>query len=213
MMLFHLIRKDFLIVKKYVLIMVMAAIAIPPFMLWRAPEYAGIFGFTFSIIFSVFMLLQYVSLKEYQFPKAATLLCSTPFSRKMMVLSKYIICIAMYITCCIVFGIETLFISGLGVFNVKLCMLMFLVVSAFIGIYLPVQYKLGYEKTKFAFVVVIMASPFIFPQLLKLESLNLDFFQKVSPFVIYGSIITISLIVLTVSALLSIKIYDDEDLT
>lgn len=40
-MLFHLVKKDFLIVKKYVLIMLVAAIAIPPIMLWRAPEYGG----------------------------------------------------------------------------------------------------------------------------------------------------------------------------
>lgn len=212
MMLFHLIRKDILIVKKYVLIMVIAAIAIPPFMLWQAPEYTGILGFILSIIFSVFMLLQYVSLKEYQFPKAATLLCSTPFSRNMMVISKYIFCIAMYITCCVIFGIETLLIPGLGTFDVKLCMLMFLIVSVFIAIYLPVQYKLGYEKTKFAFAVVIMASPFIFPQLLKMENINLDAFSKTSPFVVYGSIVVLSLVVLTVSMLLSIKIYDDEDL-
>lgn len=212
MMLFHLIRKDILIVKKYVLIMLVTAIAIPPFMLWRAPEYTGILGFILSIIFSVFMLLQYVSLKEYQFPKAATLLCSTPFSRKMMVLSKYIFCIAMYITCCLIFGIETLFIPGLGSFNTKLCVLMFLVVSVFIGIYLPVQYKFGYEKTKFAFVVVIMASPFIFPQLLKMDNLNLDVFSKTSPFVVYGSIVAFGFLVLVVSALLSVKIYYDEDL-
>lgn len=212
MMLFHLIRKDIIIVKKYVLIMVIAAIAIPPFMLWRAPEYTGILGFILSIMFSVFMLLQYVSLKEYQFPKAATLLCATPFSRKMMVLSKYIFCIAMYMTCCIIFGIETLFIPGLGTFDVKICMLMFLVVSVFISIYLPVQYKFGYEKTKFSFVVVIMASPFIFPQLLKMENINIDFLSKTSSFAIYGSIVAFSLVVLTVSILLSIKIYYDEDL-
>ena len=118
----------------------------------------------------------------------------------------------MYITCCIIFGIETLFISGLGTFDVKLCMLMFLVVSVFIGIYLPVQYKLGYEKTKFVFVVVIMASPFIFPQLLKMENINLDVFSKTSPLVIYGSIVAFSLVVLIASILLSIKIYEDEDL-
>lgn len=212
MMLFHLIRKDIIIVKKYVLIMVIAAIAIPPFMLWRAPEYTGVLGFILSIMFSVFMLLQYVSLKEYQFPKAATLLCSTPFSREMMVLSKYIFCIAMYMICCIIFGIETLFIPGLGTFDVKICMLMFLVVSVSISIYLPVQYKFGYEKTKFTFVVVIMASPFIFPQLLKMENINIDFLSKTSSFAIYGSIIVFSLVVLTVSIILSIKIYNDQDL-
>ena len=89
-MLFHLVKKEFLIVKKYVLIMLIAAILIPPVMRWRTPEFAGTFGFILSVIFSIFMLLQYVSLKEYQFPKAATLLCATPFSKSMMVLSKYI---------------------------------------------------------------------------------------------------------------------------
>lgn len=212
MMLFHLIRKDILIVKKYVLIMIIAAVAIPPFMLWRAPEYTGILGFILSVIFSVFMLLQYVSLKEYQFPKAAALLSSTPFSRKMMVLSKYIFCIAMYMTCCLIFGMETLLIPGLGSFDVKLCILMFLVVSVFIGIYLPVQYKFGYEKTRFIYVVVIMASPVIFPYLLKMDSLNLDVFSKTSPFIIYGSIVAFGFIVLMISALLSVKIYYDEDL-
>ena len=78
-MLLHLVKKDFLIVKKYVLIMLVAAIAIPPVMLWRAPEYGGVMGFILSVIFAVFMLLQYVSLKEYQCPKASALLCAAHF--------------------------------------------------------------------------------------------------------------------------------------
>ena len=42
-MLFHLIKKDFLIVKKYVLIVLVASILIPPVMRWRTPEFAGPF--------------------------------------------------------------------------------------------------------------------------------------------------------------------------
>ncbi len=57
-MLLHLVKKDFLIVKKYVLIMLVAAIAIPPVMLWRAPEYGGVMGFILSVIFAVFMLFR-----------------------------------------------------------------------------------------------------------------------------------------------------------
>ena len=109
-MVLSLLKKDFLIVKKYVLIMFFFIILIPPVMRWRTPEFTGILGFILSVIFSVFMLLQYVSLKEYQFPKAATLLCATPFSRKAMVLSKYIFCMAIYVICCIVYEVETLLI-------------------------------------------------------------------------------------------------------
>jgi ABC-2 type transport system permease protein len=212
MMLLNLIKKDILIVKKYVLIMLVAAVLIPPFMLWRAPEYTGVLGFMLSVIFCVFMLLQYVSLKEYQFPKAATLLCATPFSRKMIVLSKYIFCISIYVACCIIYAIETLVVPGLGTVDVTLFLLMFLVTSVFIGIYLPVQYKLGYEKTKFAFVVVIMASPFILPTLMKMENVNLNFLSMFSPLIVYTSVLLFSLIFLIVSVILSIKIYSGADL-
>ena len=75
MMLFALLKKDFLIVKKYVLIMLVVIVLIPPVMRWRTPEFTGVFGFILSVIFGVFMLLQYVSLKEYQFPVKSRLLC------------------------------------------------------------------------------------------------------------------------------------------
>lgn len=211
-MLFSLIKKDFLIVKKYVLIMLVVIAVIPPFMRWRTPEFTGVFGFILSVIFAVFMLLQYVSLKEYQFPKAATLLCATPFPRKMIVLSKYIFCMVIYVICCFVFEIETLLIPELGTSDIKLFTLMFLVISAFVGVYLPIQYKLGYEKTKFAFAVIIVASPFILPLLMRMESLNLDFLFVFSPFLVYGGIVLIGFAILIVSGFLSMRIYDKADL-
>lgn len=212
MMLFHLIKKDILIVKKYVLLMLLAAMVIPPFMLWQAPEYGGALGFILAVIFAVFMLLQYVSLKEYQFPKAASLLCAAPYSRKMLVLSKYVFCMAMYVICCLIFGIETLVIPELGTLDPTLFIFMFFVTSVFISAYLPVQYKLGYEKTKFAFVVVIMLSPFVFPYLLKMEKINLEFLSMVSPFLLCGGIVLLGFAALAISAFLSMAFYDKADL-
>ena len=207
MMLFALLKKDFLIVKKYVLIMLVVIALIPPVMRWRTPEFTGVFGFILSVIFGVFILLQYVSLKEYQFPKAVTLLCATPFSRKAIVSSKYIFCMAIYAICCIVFELETLFMPELGTSDIKLFAFMFLIVSVFIGIYLPIQYK-----TKFAFGVIIMASPFILPLLMRAGSLNLNFLSMFSPYLVYGGIVLIGFAILAISASLSIKIYDKADL-
>ena len=212
MMLFALLKKDFLIVKKYVLIMLLFIFLIPPFMRWRTPEFTGVLGFVLSVIFAVFMLLQYVSLKEYQSPKAATLLCATPFTRKEMVLSKYIFCMAIYAICCIAYEIETLVIPGLGTADITMFALMFLVTALFIGVYLPVQYKLGYEKTKFAFVVVIMASPIILPLLMRMDGLNLGFLSMLSPYLICGGIVLIGFVFLAISASLSVKIYTKADL-
>lgn len=211
-MLFSLVKKDILIVKKYVLIMLIVAIAIPPVMLWRAPEYGGTMGFILSVIFSVFMLLQYVSLKEYQCPKAATLLCATPFPRKLMVLSKYIFCMLVYLICCLIFGIETILIPQLGSFHMETLTLMFLITALFIGLYLPAQYKLGYEKTKFAFFILIMASPIVLAMIMKMGNIDLDALFRARPIIVYGGMILAGIITLIISAYLSVKIYSKTDL-
>lgn len=121
-------------------------------------------------------------------------------------------CMAIYAICCIVFELETLFMPGLGTSDIKLFAFMFLIVSVFIGIYLPIQYKFGYEKTKFAFGVIIMASPFILPLLMRAGNLNLNFLSMFSPYLVYGGIVLIGFAVLAISASLSIKIYDKADL-
>ena len=131
----------------------------------------------------------------------------------MIVLSKYIFCIAIYVACCIIYAIETLVVPGLGTIDVTLFLLMLLVTSVFIGIYLPVQYKLGYEKTKFVFAVVVMASPFILPQLMKMENVNSKFLSMLSPLIVYTSVFLFSLIFLIVSVILSMKFYSETDLT
>lgn len=126
--------------------------------------------------------------------------------------SKYIFCMAICAICCIVFELETLFMPGLGTSDIKLFAFMFLIVSVFIGIYLPIQYKFGYEKTKFAFGMIIMASPFILPLFMRAGSLNLNFLSIFSPYLVYGGIVLIGFAILAISASLSIKIYDKADL-
>lgn len=212
MMLFALVKKDFLLIKKYVPAMFFLVIFLPPFMRWTASEFAGAFGFIISILFSSTMLLHSVSLKEYQFPKAATLLCATPFSRKMVVLSRYIFCMAVFGTCCIILVIVDLIVPKLGTADIKLFVLMFLVIAVYTGVYLPIQFKLGFEKAKFAFAAIYGFSPLILLQLLRMEIFNLNLLSALSPYLIYGGAVLIGFVVFAISALLSIKIYDKADL-
>lgn len=215
-MLIHLVRKDFLIVKKYVLLMLAVCVFIPPFMMWRIDDatYVGSMSFILAAIFSVFMLLQYVSLKENQYAKASTLLCATPYPRKLLVLSKYVFCLLIYGACCLIFWAETLLFPVLGGFHIELSAVMFLVVALFLGIYLPVQYKLGYETTKFSFFIIIMASPFIVPQLLKMQGgANWYPLIALSPGILSAGAILIGVIVLAVSAGISVKVYCKADLS
>lgn len=207
-MLFHLVKKDFLIVKKYVLLMLVVSILIPPLMLWRVPQYAGTLGFVLAEIFAVCMLLQYVSLKEFQYQHAAMLLNAAPYSRTQMVLSKYVFCLVIFAVCAVVFFIETLLFSQLGSLNGMMAAGTLLVLACFVGIYLPVQYRFGYEKTKFAFVVIIMASPFILPALLKMDRLAVPVsLAQVSTTLLASCMAILALCILVVSAFASVRFY------
>lgn len=81
MMLFALLKKDFLIVKKYVLIMLVVIALIPPVMRWRTPEFTGVFGFILSVIFGIFILLQYCIPKRVSISKSCDItMCHTIFT-------------------------------------------------------------------------------------------------------------------------------------
>lgn len=210
-MLLQLVKKDFLIVKKYVLLMVAVCILFPVFLLWRMPEFAGIFGFVLVTVFSILILLQYVSLKETQYPKASTLLCALPFSRKNIVLSRYIFCIVIYFACCLIFGIEALLFPTLQNVGCRVPIVLFLLVSLCLSIYLPIQYKVGYEKTKLFFSVLIMATPVGIAQLMK-KGINLDFLSNIPPALLLLGSLIISALLLIMSSILSIKIYSKTEL-
>lgn len=213
MMLFQLVKKDFMLVKKYVLIMAAVSIIIPVLLLWRFPDYAAIMGFVLITIVSVFMLLQYVFLKEIQSPKASAFLCALPYSRTDIVLSNYIFGLIIFLGCCMIFGIETLVFPQLGTFGFTMPVMLFLVISLILSIYLPMQYKLGYEKTKFLFVIIIMASSFgpsLFAK--KVSGLDLSFLDMLNPSIVLGGVISFSIIVLAVSAIISMHIYNKADL-
>lgn len=213
-MLFSLVKKDFLIVKKYVGIMLLASFLIPPVMLWRTPEAAGAMGFILAVIFSIFMLTQYVSLKEYQYPKATTLLCALPYPRKMIVLSKYCFCLIIYAACCLIFGIDTLIFPGLGIFDIRMAAIIFLVITVLLSFYFPALYKLGYEKAKFLFVIVIMASPILSAFLFKPENaVRFEFLNTLSTTKILITGIIVSLAAFSISAILSVRFFEKRDLT
>lgn len=212
MKIYHLVLKDFMLVKKYLLFVLAICIGFPIFLLGRIPDFAGILGFVLTTVYSVFMLLQYVSLKESQNPKASTLLCALPYPRKMLVLAKYCFCMVIFFVCCLIFYIETLFVPGLGTLNPELPVMMFLALSMFLSIYLPIQYKLGYEKTKFFFFIIIMATPFIFPQLLgRGTELNLGI-RALPALVLCAGAVLAGFVMYVISALISIRIYNKTDL-
>ena len=81
------------------------------------------------------------------------------------------------------------------------------------GIYFPIQFKLGYERTKMFFVVVIMASPIGFAQFLKItENLNIEFLSNITQALLLIGSFIISAVILIISSIISTKIYSRAEL-
>lgn len=211
-MLIHLVKKDVLIAKKYIFLVLCIVIGIPLFVSWRSPQFSQTLGFTLAVIFSEFMLCQNISLKENQYSKASALLCSTPYPRRGLVQSKYILFVLVFLYCTFVYWIENLIFPQIGDFNATYILSVFLVSCLIYGVYLPVQYKLGYEKTKLFFMVIIMASPFVLPAITKYGNLDLFAITHVPTGVFNTVISLISLLILVVSMHVSIKIFQKKEL-
>ncbi|HGS9062512.1 TPA: ABC-2 transporter permease [Clostridioides difficile] len=180
--------------------------------MWRLPPFAQILGFVLSIIFSEFMLCQYLLLKESQYSKASVLLCSTPYPRRGLVQSKYVLFAMVFIYCTLVYWIENLLIPQIGTFDLTYILIVLLISSIIYGVYMPIQYKLGYETTKFFFVMIIMASSFVLPLTIAHSNFEIPFIYQYPSMIVNIVLFLLSLIILLASMFISIKIFSNKEL-
>ena len=82
-----------------------------------------------------------------------------------MVISKYILFVLIFLYCTLTYGIDVLLFPSMGKFRISYVLAVFAITSIAYSIYLPVQYWIGYEKTKFflqkKFLIVNSGSIFI----------------------------------------------------
>ena len=210
---FNLVMKDFLIVKKYLLTMIVIVIGLPLFILWRIPQFVGTASFLMAFTFSAFMLCQSVALAETKYPKADALLCSTPYSRSSIVISKYIFFIVLFLFAIGIYSALSLVVSQIEMLSIYSIVFIFLITNTMYCIYMPFQVKFGYEKTKYGFMIILFLISFGLPTLhmagVKIDSsLLLDFSPLLQLMLMSLAII----VILSVSILISIKIYCNKEL-
>ena len=212
-MLLSLVKKDFILVKKYALFMAAFCFLLPDFFLSRLPEFAGSLTFFISVVYTIFLLLQYVFLKEYQSPKAALLLCASPYPRRLMVLGKYVFCLVLYAASSLIYWINTQIFPELGGFHWEMAVLIFFMVTIFYSLYIPLEYRLGFESTKVITMFIIMACPFAAPFILQKGAVIQGYIGLLPPMLFYGALLFVSLTALVISACLSVCFYEHADLS
>ncbi|KAA8674515.1 ABC-2 transporter permease [Clostridium sp. HV4-5-A1G] len=212
-MLFHLIKKDFLLAKRYVVIMLFMSAAIPLFILWRAPVFTGLVSFLSTVIFTELILYQYISLAEAKYPEVDALLCAAPYTRSSIVEAKYAFFLVVFIICFIVYSVLAFFIPQIGKLDLRTVLSVFLFCAIPYGVYMPFQFKYGYEKTKFAFILIIMLVSFGIPLIYNANiSVDISAFSNMAAIAQYILLITAAVLVLGISMMISINIYMKKEL-
>ncbi|MBX4265664.1 ABC-2 transporter permease [Clostridium estertheticum] len=218
-MLFHLVKKDFLLIKKYLPLLVALPfivtflIMIQSSHMTQESQILGLVAFVLSVSFTVFMLYQYVLMAEMKYPKAEALLCSTPYSRSDLVKARYAFLILIFAYCCVAYNVLALLFAKIEYLTPFSYLIVLLISVILFGIYTPIQYKLGFEKTKYFFMIVIMGSPFLLTLLIKIN-IKVDFtiFSAMPIFVQYLIPIVAIIAILFISIKISIRIYSKKEL-
>jgi len=212
-MLLHLVRKDFLLVKKYLPLFIVLPFILTIFVMIQASQLLGLGAFLLSVIYEVFMLYQYVVMAEMKYPKAEALLCATPYSRCILVKSRYAFLLLIFTYCCMVYYVLALIFAKIEYLTPASYLITLLICVILFGIYTPIQYKLGFEKTKYFFMTLTMLSPFLLALLAK-ANIKLDFtrLSAIPIFVQYLIPIVAIIAILFISINISIKIYSKKEL-
>lgn len=159
-----LVKKDLLLMRKYLLLMIVIMIVLPLALATKSNEanmFTSTMAFAFEVIYAEFLICRYLAMKEYQYPKATGFLCTLPFTRNMQVISKYLLYLVIFVFCCIAYWIDTLFVTNLTRIDLSLIIPILFAVSILYSIYMPVQYKFGYEKSKLIFMFLLIAFPIL----------------------------------------------------
>ena len=165
---FNLLKKDFIMIRNFWPFFIMFSILGPIFINYQTRGFDSSFiSFIITILFLEFILYGSVSRLEEK-NKGCILLTTIPYSRSQIVKSKYlfiasifIITYVLYILAALITPIEMNFLS------INSILISFLVIAIFFGVYIPIQYKYGTEKTKYISSCFVLISPLSLPAIVK----------------------------------------------
>jgi ABC-2 type transport system permease protein len=215
-MLVHLVKKDFLLIKKYMALTLIGLFALPAFIQLKLPVTDGGFlTFFLSTVYIQFLLFNSVSMKEYKY-KGSTLLCAAPYTRGAMVQAKYLFMLVIFVGSLAANLIIELAVSGAsGLLDVQQIAVVYLFATVLFSVLIPLQYRFGYEKSKLMFMLVIFLLPFVLPALIQWaqeNGLSLDAAFPVSQMTLSLAVFGLALAAGWLSMRLSVRIYSRQSL-
>lgn len=124
----------------------------------------------------------------------------------MQVGSKYLIYFIVFVFCCAAYWIDTLFVPNLIKLNSDLVIPVLFAASILYSIYMPVQYRFGYDKSKLIFMFLLIAFP------LFIAKANTTMIMEVLSNITIPVMLISALAALALSVMASVKIFNGKEL-
>lgn len=211
-----LVKRDFFLIKKYSIVLLLLEIAVPLLCVYKAQQIFefGCAVFVLTYLFTAYMAIQSVAIAETKYPKVEATLCAAPYSRKQIVCGRYLFMGILFIATIIIYAILSAILPAMPMISVMDALNTLLIGAVVIGIMLPVQYKLGYEKMKYVYMVIIVTMPISIPFIGKLLSehpIDLSGILKLSDLTKGGIAFIVSTLLILASVLVSMKVYSKKE--
>jgi len=215
-LLLHLVKKDLILAKKYLLVMLIFAIVAPIFINSKLGLSNGSFiSFLTTVLFVEYILFNMISLQEDKY-KGSALLCITPHTRNGVIKAKYVFILVIFIACFLLYNLAAAIgasygLTRLSIYSVGVALL---IISVFFSILIPVQTKFGYEKTKYIFFIMIFLTPFTLPTIIEwyqnnnIFNIDLPIPQSIKVWIPF----VIAVLMASISMLISIRIFSKKNL-
>lgn len=162
---YNLFKKDFLLIKKYILPILVFIVIAPIFISYRAPMFqqSGNILYNMLVFMITFMIYHTVSMEEMK-QKGDIYLRITPMSINKVIIAKYVVVTFTFIITTALFLILShVPVAPIGKVDAKNILLVFAVIEIFFAIYIPMTFKFGYVKLQMISAALIFICPFVVP--------------------------------------------------
>lgn len=180
-MIYNLFKKDFLLIKKYLLPIFMFIVLAPIFISYRTAAFQqkGDILYSMLVLMITFMVYHAISMEEMK-EKGELYLRITPISINKIVMAKYIVVTFTFIvTTGLFLVLSHVPVSSVGKIDTKTILLIFVVIEIFFGIYIPMTFKFGYVKLQMISAGFIFICPFLMPLIINHLGNNLSLIDNI----------------------------------
>lgn len=211
-----LLKKDITLDKSNMLIVILISLGIPIYLSYAFGQMGMKKGMDFlslflSSFYCIFLSFSKLGIIEHKY-RGTAYLTLTPVTRKDIVLSKYVFSVFVFLISIVGYEIAYLIIPYMQLLSYSSVIMVCAAVILLLSIYIPLEFKVGYENVKYYFTAIIVFSPFLIGIIGKYKGVSI--FQA---FVEAGSnllpfILMFSLIAIMVSYYFSVRIFEKKDL-